>query len=120
LDARSYPELSPQRNSVIRAALIGSEWCWCHGLKTHCPSPVLAMCRALVAHGFDPARRLEAYRVDTLCLTVTSLAAGAALEVAPHGVGFRIKPVCEGRPAPPVAPFAKSERGHGNPGAAAP
>ena len=63
MDAQSfYSGIPHHSNGVIRAELIGSYWCWCHGLKTQSPSPVLAMARALVAAGCDPRLRLEVYR----------------------------------------------------------
>jgi hypothetical protein len=42
---------------------------------------VLALCRALVEAGHDPATPLEAYRGSTLCLRVRSIGEGAKLTV---------------------------------------
>src|SRR5262245_23654215 len=54
----------------IRAELTGRESAEACGLVANGPSPLLALCRKLVAAGNDPARPLEAYRGDTLCLHV--------------------------------------------------
>ena len=50
-------------------------------------SPVLAMCRALVAAGYDPTTPLHAYRGATLCLAVRSIGEGARLAVKAAGHG---------------------------------
>ena len=47
-------------------------------------APVLKMCRALVAAGYDPKRPLHAFRGDTLALRVRSLGEGAALTMDEH------------------------------------
>jgi hypothetical protein len=53
---------------------------------------VLALCRKLVATGFDPNTPLEAYRNrNTLALKVRSIGEGARLAVAGNGVGFRVE-----------------------------
>jgi hypothetical protein len=47
---------------------------------TACGSvPVLALCRKLIAAGYDPALPLHAYRGDTLALKVCSIGEGAHL-----------------------------------------
>jgi hypothetical protein len=61
----------------IRAVLAGSDRCAAEGMTLRANAPVLAMCRALIQAGFDPATPLHAYRGDTLCLTVTSIGWGA-------------------------------------------
>jgi hypothetical protein len=50
-------------------------------------APVLALCRKLVERGFDPATPLEAYRGRHVCLRVSSLAAGAGLDVTTNRTG---------------------------------
>jgi hypothetical protein len=65
----------------IRATLIGSDRCEAEGLSAHGYAPVLDLCRELVAAGFNPASRLEAWRGDTLCLRVRSIGEGARLTV---------------------------------------
>jgi hypothetical protein len=80
----------------IRATLVGSEYCEALGLTGHGCTPVLALCRALVAAGCDPNRPLHAYRGDVLALKVRSIRDGARLRVATHGVGFESVSGCTG------------------------
>jgi hypothetical protein len=82
----------------IRATLVGANRCAALGITAHGSAPVLALCRALVAAGHDPRRPLHAYRGDVLALIVRSLADGAQLRVATHGVGFEHIPECTGGP----------------------
>jgi hypothetical protein len=74
---------------AIRADLIGSDTAVALGLIINSSSPVLALCRALVEAGHDPAIPLEAYRGNVLCLRVRSIGEGARLELNGHGTGFR-------------------------------
>jgi hypothetical protein len=56
---------------------------------TACNSvPVLALCRKLIAVGYDPTLPLYAYRGDTLALEVCSIGEGAHLWET-HGSGTR-------------------------------
>jgi hypothetical protein len=41
--------------------------------------PVIAMCRLLVAEGFDPASPMHVYRGDTLALKIRSIGEAATL-----------------------------------------
>lgn len=62
------------------------------GITASASAPVLALCRKLVAAGFDPNTPLEAYRNrNTLALKVRSIGEGARLAVAGNGVGFRLE-----------------------------
>jgi hypothetical protein len=89
LDARSYRELSPQRNSpVIVAELAFDDTATADGVTVRSGSPVLALCRRLIEAGHDPRSRLEAYRGSVLCLRVQSIGEAARLEVSAHGTGF--------------------------------
>lgn len=66
--------------------------------------PALALCRKLVEAGFGPARPLECWRGETLCLTIASIGAGALLTVAegaadaPHLRRWKAMPCREGSP----------------------
>ena len=61
------------------------------GITATAAAPVLALCRKLVAAGFDPNTPLEAYRDrNLLALKVRSIGEGARLAVAGNGVGFRV------------------------------
>jgi hypothetical protein len=62
---------------MIRAELTGSDRCEAEGHAAVGNAPVLGLCRKLVAAGFDPTLPLEAYRGDTLALTVSSIGWGA-------------------------------------------
>jgi len=64
----------------IRAALIG-DTCTALGIAARGSAPVLALCRELVAAGFDPALSLEGWRGETLCLRVRSIGEGSRLTV---------------------------------------
>jgi hypothetical protein len=73
---------------MIRAELHKSNQATAAGITVRSSSPVLALCRKLVALGFDPSEPLEAYRGETMCLRVRSIGEGATLRVSAHGVGF--------------------------------
>jgi hypothetical protein len=90
----------------IVAHIIANDSATAEGITVTSASPILALCRALLAAGFDPNRPLHVYRGTTLALYVLSLGQGAALEIAPGGVGFvRHRP----RAAPPVR-FSRAGR----------
>jgi hypothetical protein len=72
----------------VRADLIGSSTCSALGITVTSSSPVLAMCRRLLAAGVDPATRLDVYRGATLAVTVRSIAEGANLEIGTKGTSF--------------------------------
>jgi hypothetical protein len=79
--------------TTIRADLIGQSQATARGVTVsgrH--APVLALCRALVEAGHDPATPLAAYRGATLCLHVRSLGEGAKLTVAESGGKPRFVP----------------------------
>jgi hypothetical protein len=86
----------------IHAQLIGATSCAALGVTISSSSPVLALCRKLVADGYDPATPLEVYRGETLCLKVRSIGEGARLEVNAYGTGFRAHGAAKAGPAPPV------------------
>ena len=106
-DGSSKPPNSlPQ---VIRCELLGSDRCLAAGYVTRGTSPVLAMCRKLIAAGIDPNLRLECYRGETLCLLVRLIGEAATLEPNSGGTCFtrrRIRRLTTVRAAPPVAPLA--------------
>ena len=100
LDAPDNRPSQGTEQDLIRAELIGADICKVSGTTIRSSSPVISMCRALVAAGHDPASPLDAYRGDVLCLRVRSIGAAAALEVHPKGNGFvRYR---AGRTAPPM------------------
>jgi hypothetical protein len=80
----------------IRATLFGSNRCEALGVTGRGYTPILALCRALVAADHDPHRPLHVNRGETLALVVSSIGEGAQLRVATHGVGFEPVPGCTG------------------------
>ena len=62
---------TPRRQpaQAIRAELRGDNECRAAGLITRGTTPILAMCRKLVAAGVNPATPLECYRGPTLAIT---------------------------------------------------
>jgi hypothetical protein len=56
-------------------------------IAVHIGSPVLALCRKLVEIGYPSSADLQAYRGDTLCLTVRSIGEAAQLYVAATQTG---------------------------------
>ena len=85
---------------TIRATLVGSNECTAKGFCVRAASPVLAMCRRLLAAGYHPALRLECFRDDMLALSIASIGQGARLEVNNRGSGFAASRGV--RAAPPV------------------
>ena len=69
---------------TIRAEIIGSNYCTAENCAVHGPTPVLKLCRQLLAAGFDPARPLDVYRGAALALRIRSIGEGAKLTVDEH------------------------------------
>ncbi len=88
---------------VIRAELIGSGTAVAKGITAQGNSPVLELCRLLVAASFDPDTPLHAHRGNVLCLIVCSIGAAPRLTVKerPFGPAFE---QWEPFPTPPVKP----------------
>ncbi len=78
--------------ALINATLIRSNRCDGLGVTGRGYAPVFALCRALVAAGHDPGRRLQAYRGDVLALKVRSIGEGARLTVREDRAGPRFVP----------------------------
>jgi hypothetical protein len=66
---------------ALRADLIGSSTCTAAGITATGHAPVLALCRRLIAAGYDPDQALEVYRAAVLALTVRSIGVAARLTV---------------------------------------
>ena len=83
LDGRvvSGSSLQDFDQAPIRATLIGSAHCEVDGIVARGHAPVLGLCRALLAAGYDPRRPLHAYRGDTIALRIRSIREGAAYTV---------------------------------------
>ena len=99
----------PQTRQAIRAELYGADQCHAEGHRVRAAAPTLTMCRQLIAAGFDPGRPLHAYRGDTLCLKVCSLAEGAKWTVKERPLGPALERWTP-FPAPPVAPPVRKTR----------
>jgi hypothetical protein len=78
----------PSNSQAIRAELAGSSRCTAAGISTSGSTPVLALCRQLLAAGVDPDLALEVYRQGILALRVRSLRGGAALKINGKGTDF--------------------------------
>jgi hypothetical protein len=74
--------------SAVRVELVGSNCATALGVEAHGPSPVLALCRALVEAGHDPTTPLHAYRgsqtyrMASANKTILNFAAAAAKRAA--------------------------------------
>jgi hypothetical protein len=82
------PTKSGLQGRAVRAELAGSDRCRAEGLASRGAAPVLALCRALVRAGHDPATPLEVFRGGVLALTVRTIGAGAVLTVNEDGPRF--------------------------------
>jgi hypothetical protein len=93
LDRLNNPTLDVSQiaRHVIRAELIRGDTCTALGIVAEANTPVLQLCRKLIAAGHDPATRLEAYRGDVLSLGVRSLGEAAQLEIDGKGCGFKCR-----------------------------
>jgi hypothetical protein len=78
-----------KRTPVIRGELTGSNLCKAVGFTATSAAPVLALCRTVLAAGFDPGQPLEVYRGATLALRVRSIGEAAELELNGDATGFR-------------------------------
>jgi hypothetical protein len=76
------------KTQALHAELIGSDICTSAGITARSPTPVLALCREMIAAGLDPDRALEVYRGATLALRVRSIGAAAKLEINSKGTDF--------------------------------
>jgi hypothetical protein len=92
----------------LRPELVGSNRCTIPGFAATSQTPVLALCRTLLATGFDPAQSLEIYRGNALALRVRSIGEAARLTVEDSRLGqprfrrWRDRQASDGA-APPVA-----------------
>jgi hypothetical protein len=104
------PSYSLQKH-IIACQIIGFDRCACDGLIAKHNAAVLAMCRKLIEAGYDPERPVEAYRGDTLCLKIRTIAEGGRLTVEEGPNGPRLVPFRPARTcvaAPPMRPKRES------------
>jgi hypothetical protein len=95
--------------TAIRAELRGSDTAEALGIVVHSSTPVIVLCRKLIAAGHDPALPLVAYRGETLCLYVRSIGAAARLEPSSNSYGFIARDRLRRRP--PVGSGGRGARG---------
>jgi hypothetical protein len=94
----------------LYAEMFGDNFARCAGITVTAASPVLELCRRLVAAGHDPAQSLEAWRGSTLALRIRSIGAAARLTVttgsngAPVFVAAAPPMRSPDAPATPIAP----------------
>jgi hypothetical protein len=69
---------------VLRAELRGSNCCSANGLTSIGRTPVLNLCRDLIAAGHDPTQPLHVFREGVQALTVRTVGEGARLTVDDH------------------------------------
>ena len=87
--------------ATVRAELVGSNRATAQTLTVTSATPVLALCRALLASGVDPSTSLDVHRNNILCVRITSIGQAAQLEPSPRGIGF-VRRHSRLRAAPPV------------------
>jgi hypothetical protein len=102
------PRHSCQKH-IIACQIIGSDRCTYDSLVVKHNAPVLAMCRKLIEAGYDPERPLQAYRGDTLCLKVRTIAEGARLTVEEGPNGPRLVPFRPARTCVIASPMRPNE-----------
>jgi hypothetical protein len=84
IQARVDPAIE---HAIVRAEIVGSDYCSALGIEARTSAPVLALCRELLAAGLDPDAAVEAYRAGTLALRVRSIGEGALLTVEENRFG---------------------------------
>jgi len=100
----SYTNTGAACNSVI-AHLNGSNTCVAEGITARGATPVLVLCRQLLAAGLDPDSAMEVYRAGTLALRVRTLREAARLTVKTAGNGrpiFAVDASCRGAAGSPM------------------
>jgi hypothetical protein len=78
------------KQDALSAELSGDSFCRLGEVVTTGRTPVLALCRQLLAQGVSPDQALEVYRNGTLALRVRSIGEGARLTVKSAGNGAPI------------------------------
>jgi hypothetical protein len=83
----SIPRATTPRNAPLRGSLVGADRCAIPGFTATSATPILALCRTLLAAGFDPATPMECYRGNTLAVRVHSIGQAARLTVQDNRLG---------------------------------
>jgi hypothetical protein len=87
LEARDAPRRPIP--TTIRAEHLEANTCTGAGITARSTSPVLALCRQLLAAGLDPDQAMEVFRGATLALRIRAIGEAAGLEINSEGTGFR-------------------------------
>ena len=103
----SYTKAGATCNSIV-AHLNGSSTCTGAGITARGATPVLVLCRELIAAGLDPDTAMEVYRNGVVALRVRTIGEAARLEINSKGTGFIVRPAV--RTAPPIASAADFDR----------
>jgi hypothetical protein len=77
---------------TARAEIVGADTASALGLTVKAYTPVLDLCRKLIAAGQDPERPLHAYRGDVLCLRIPSIGECGKLRIRGKDIGFEPMP----------------------------
>jgi hypothetical protein len=100
----------PNSKFPVKAELTGSRYCKALGMVATGRTPVLALCRVLLAQSVDPDQALVVYRNSLEALRVRSIRDGAKLTVKepdrgrPHFASWKAIP-----PSPVASPMRNSE-----------
>lgn len=78
---------SRSTRALICAKIESPESCSANGVTAVGHSPVLKLCRKLVAAGYDPESRLEVYRGAVLALSICSIGKASTLVVEANSHG---------------------------------
>lgn len=105
----SRPAPAGQGRREIVAEIIGDNSASAEGVTVQGAAPVLALCRRLVAAGFDPDRPLHAFRGTVFSIVAKSIGAAAEWTVKERGNGPALERWVP-FPAPPVAPPVRKTR----------
>jgi hypothetical protein len=95
------------RAPPIRCELNGGNTARANGITARGTTPVLALCRQLLAAGLDPDQAMEVFRGATLALRIRAIGEAAGLEINSEGTGFR--PARQPDAAPPVRSSTKND-----------
>jgi hypothetical protein len=79
---------NPPSQEGLQGEIVGGDVCTAADITAHGNTPVLELCRLLVAAGHDPATPLKAFHGGALALHVRSIGEGAQLTVRGNGHGF--------------------------------
>jgi hypothetical protein len=83
---------APRRpiTTTIRAEHLKANTCTAAGITAKGTTPVLALCRQLLAAGLNPDQAMEVFRGGTLALRIRSIGEAAGLEIRGDGVACRL------------------------------